>query len=238
MTCNGNQSEICGGSNRLNVYDYQMQFPTSSVSSSSSATSAPGSSIPGSTSTSSAVPAGTGFPAGWSSQGCWVDETGARTLSFQAPDSETLTPQSCASTCNSAGYIVSGTEYSTQCFCGNGVENNATQAPASDCNMACAGDSSQFCGAGNRLSIVSKGPPVAILPPAPIPQVGNWTYQGCYTDNVNQVRTFAQQILFPGNMTPAMCLGRCAEFGYMAGGLEYGDECYCKSISIRYGGNA
>lgn len=213
--------------NRLNVYDYQMQFPTSSVPASSSTTSAAGSSIPASASTSSAVPVATGFPEGWSNQGCWTDETGARTLSFQAPDSQTLTPQSCASTCADAGYIVSGTEYSTQCFCGNGVSNGATQAPDGDCNMACSGDGSQLCGAGNRLSIVSKGPPVAVLPPAPIPEVGNWTYQGCYTDNVNQVRTFAQQILFPGNMTPAMCLNRCAEFGYMAAGLEYGDECYC-----------
>lgn len=238
MTCDGNQTEICGGSSRLNVYDYQMQFPTSSLpssASSSSATSAPGSSTSASASTTtSTAPAATGFPEGWSSQGCWVDATEGRILSFQAPDSQTLTPQSCASTCSSAGYIVSGTEYSTQCFCGNGIQNNGTQAPDSDCNMPCAGDSSQFCGAGNRLSIVSKGVPVAILPPAADPQVGNWTYQGCYTDNVNQVRTFPQQILFPGNMTPSMCLDRCAEFGYMAAGLEYGDECYCKFSMSRH----
>ncbi|KAL1835210.1 hypothetical protein VTK73DRAFT_6001 [Phialemonium thermophilum] len=31
MTCNGNQSEICGGPSRLNVYDFHMQFPTSGV---------------------------------------------------------------------------------------------------------------------------------------------------------------------------------------------------------------
>lgn len=242
MVCNGNQTEICGGSSRLNVYDYQMQYPTSSSSSVS------GSSIPASTSTTSisgttgvvssssstsSAPAATGFPAGWSSQGCWADSTQGRILSFQAPDSETLTPQSCASTCSTAGYLVSGTEYSTQCFCGKGIQNNGTQAPSSDCNMACSGDSTQMCGAGNFLSIVSKGTPAIVLPPAPAPQVGNWTYQGCYADNVNQVRTFPQQIIFSGNMTPAMCLDRCAAFGYMAAGLEYGDECYCKPCPSR-----
>lgn len=29
VLCNGNQTEFCGGPNRLNVYDYDMQFPTS-----------------------------------------------------------------------------------------------------------------------------------------------------------------------------------------------------------------
>lgn len=234
MLCNGNQTEICGGSSRLNVYDYQMQYVvssssgvTTSAASTSSAISSSGTANTVTPSSSSPASTGTGFPTGWSSQGCWVDNAQGRILSFQAPNSDTLTPQSCASTCSSAGYIVSGTEYSTQCFCGNGIVNNGTQAPDSDCNMACGGDATQFCGAGDRLSIVSKGAPVAIAPPGPIQQVGNWTYQGCYTDNVNQVKTFPQQIIFQ-NMTPSMCLDRCAEFGYMAAGIEYGDECYCE----------
>lgn len=157
-----------------------------------------------------------------------MDNAQGRILSYQAADSDTLTPQSCAATCNSAGYIVSGTEYSTQCFCGNGIQNNGTEAPSSDCNMACGGgDGTQVCGAGDRLSIVSKGTPAAILPPAAAPQVGNWTYQGCYTDG--NEKTFPQEIIFSGNMTPSMCLDRCAAFGYMAAGLEYGDECYCET---------
>lgn len=226
MQCNGNQTEVCGGASRLNVYDYQMQFnPTATSSVFLSSTS----SVPGPSSTStSAPPAGTGFPTGWSSQGCWMDSTQGRSLSFQQPDSQTNTPQSCASLCDGAGYVVSGTEYGAQCFCGNGITNNGTEAAAGDCNMPCAGDATQVCGAGDRLSVVSKGPPVAILPPAPAQTVGNWTYQGCYSDNVNQVHVLAQQILFPGNMTPSMCLDRCAAFGFMAAGLEYGDECYCK----------
>lgn len=28
-------------------------------------------------------------------------------------------------------------------------------------------------------------------------------------------------------MTPNMCLARCAEYGYMAAGFEYGYQCFC-----------
>jgi hypothetical protein len=47
-------------------------------------------------------------------------------------------------------------------------------------------------------------------------------------DNLNDKRTFYWQVLeFEGSMTPSDCLNRCAEFGYSAAGLEYGQECYC-----------
>lgn len=36
MLCNGNQTEICGGPGRLNVYDYLMQYPVSTSTKSSS----------------------------------------------------------------------------------------------------------------------------------------------------------------------------------------------------------
>lgn len=44
---------------------------------------------------------------------------------------------------------------------------------------------------------------------------------------MNDVRTFQWQIFYDGIMTPAMCLDRCAAYGYMAAGMEYGQECYC-----------
>lgn len=230
MLCNGNQTEFCGGSSRLNVYDYQNQpLPSSPSTPTTSAASTPSAGSPSVVTTAAA--AATGFPTGWTPQGCWVDAAQGRILQFQAPNSDTLTPQSCASICSSAGYIVSGTEYSTQCFCGNGIQNDGVQAPSTDCNMACGGDSTQICGAGDRLSIVSKGTPAAILPPAAIPQVGDWTYQGCYTDNVNGVKTLPQQVDFT-DMTPDMCLDRCAEFGFMAAGIEYGIECYCEYMAM------
>lgn len=76
------------------------------------------------------------------------------------------------------------------------------------------------------MNIVSKGAPQVLLPPAPVDRIGNWKYQGCYLDNVNQSKTFFWQNFIDG-MTPEMCVNRCGAFGYMAAGFEYGRECYC-----------
>lgn len=79
------------------------------------------------------------------------------------------------------------------------------------------------------MNIVSKGTPTRDLPPAV--QTGglngSWSYKGCVEDNVNDKRTFFWQLIFPNVMTANVCLDRCANYGYMAAGLEYGDECYC-----------
>ena len=43
--------------------------------------------------------------------------------------------------------------------CGNTLKNNAVIAPGglSDCNMLCKGNSSEYCGAGNRLDVYKQG---------------------------------------------------------------------------------
>ncbi len=207
MTCMGASSEYCGAGNRLSVYARAGAPP------------------PGTT-TTSAAPAPTGLPVGWTYQGCWIDGAQGRILPYQVPDSQSNSPAVCANACLAAGYNVSGTEYAVQCFCGNAIYNGGVKTADSDCSTACPGDPSQMCGAGNRLSIVANGPPPIYAPPAPIKTVGSWTYQGCAVDNADDQRTFFWQLILP-NMTPQMCLDRCAQYGYHAAGLEYGDECYC-----------
>lgn len=106
--------------------------------------------------------------------------------------------------------------------------NGGTRAISqSDCDTPCSGNEKQNCGGGDRMTILSLGEPKIRLPPANMKQVGNWTYQGCYEDNVNNSKVFYWQNFFPNIMTPKMCVDRCADFGYMAAGLEYGQECYC-----------
>ena len=128
--------------------------------------------------------AATGLPTGWSYQGCWVDNANGRILINQQPDSATLTDESCVSTCIGLGYSVAGMEYSTQCFCGNTIIQGGTLANAdTECNMACSGNAAEMCGAGNRMSIYSKGP-LTVLQPAAVQTTGlpgSWTYQGCIT---------------------------------------------------------
>lgn len=87
-----------------------------------------------------------------------------------------MTVALCTSACNTAGYSYAGVEYAQECCtfqqsiplclrrffadaisadCGNTISNGGTLASAglSDCNMACSGNSSEYCGAGNRLDM-------------------------------------------------------------------------------------
>jgi WSC domain len=233
MACNGNSQEICGGSNRLTVYQYSNGPPsTSSVSTSSATTtsSTSSSSSKSSTSTSSSTSSSTAVPTGWTYQGCYADAYNnlGRTLMYQQPDNAALTRESCISTCAGLGYPVAGMEYYTQCFCDTGLRNSAPKEPETDCNTACGGNSAEECGGPNRLSIYSNGP-LPIYQPPSIPKTvsgGNWTYVGCLVDNTNQVRALPHQVVITNN-TVENCLNTCGQYGYMVGGPEYGDECYC-----------
>ena len=145
----------------------------------------PKSSSPGSP-TSSSPPTGTsGLPNGWSYQGCWNDQpNGGRILAYQAPDSNTLTHQSCVNICSQAGYSIAGMEYSTQCFCGNDIIQGGNLASSDNqCAMTCSGDNSEICGGPSLMSIFSIGKPSILAPPVQqntsLP--GNWKYVGCLT---------------------------------------------------------
>ncbi|KAI0175889.1 hypothetical protein GGR52DRAFT_334817 [Hypoxylon sp. FL1284] len=220
MACAGEASEYCGGSDRLSVY---VKNGTDIVTTTSATSTA------GPTSSSPGTPAATGFPDGWTEQGCWEDGPNGRIMpTYQAPDDPELTPQKCAQVCDTNNYTISGTEYYTQCFCSDAIYNGGVEGNDTTlCSTPCGGDSSAMCGGSGYLSIVSKGTPPVYTAPTPCTDVKNWTYQGCYQDNVDNKRTLFWQLMFPGTMTPEQCLSTCASFGYAAAGLEYGDECYC-----------
>ncbi|KAI4121761.1 MAG: hypothetical protein LQ338_006185 [Usnochroma carphineum] len=169
------------------------------------------------------------LPTGWSYQGCYVDGVSGRILASQQPDSSTLTIENCIATCAQLGYTVAGTEYSSQCFCDNAIINGGTKAAAdTDCNTACAGNSAEECGGGNRMSIYSKG--TLVVRQNPTAQTtglpGSWQYQGCITEGANN-RIWKYQIINQNTNTATACLTQCQSFGYQAAGVEYGDECYC-----------
>jgi hypothetical protein len=197
MTCAGNSSEFCGGSNRLNVYQLGASpssgnsgsSPTSTANGSGSATtSVGGSSSPTASKTTSQGSSPTqkvaGVPSGWFYHGCWVDEKYGRILPTQLPDSNSLTVESCISSCQTAGYSISGMEYASQCFCGDEIiEGGALAQQDTDCNMACSGSSSEMCGGPSRMSIYSnsKNNVHAIAPPVTQNDTlpGKWQYVGC-----------------------------------------------------------
>lgn len=97
MACNGNATENCGGSNRLNVYQSGNVNP----------------STPTSTTTTTTPNAPTGLPAGWSYIGCHIDNANGRILINAQPGDPQLTVGKCASACVTAGYTVAGMEFGT-----------------------------------------------------------------------------------------------------------------------------
>lgn len=127
-------------------------------------------------------------------------------------------------------------EYSSQCFCDNFLYNGAAPTDASECCMPCAGNANEICGARDILSLYHTGSLTVYQAPTAqktnLP--GSWTYQGCYSDNVNDNRALFWQSILTKNNTATSCLSLCAQYGYMAAGMEYGDECYCGDDSALF----
>jgi Glyoxal oxidase N-terminus/WSC domain len=165
---------------------------------------------------------------GFAYKGCYIDGAQGRILTHQQPDSPSNTVDGCISTCQGLGYGVAGMEYASQCFCDNFLYNGAALTADTDCNMPCSGKASQMCGAGGRMSIYSNATLTVYQPPSVqktnLP--GNWQYQGCLNDLANP-RSLKYLLDLPTNNTAGNCLSQCSKFGYGAGGMEYGRECWC-----------
>ena len=63
----------------------------------------------------------------------------------------------CQHYCAGQDFIYSGVQYKTQCFCGNDNPADTSKAPASECNLACSGDSTKMCGGSWRMNIYRSG---------------------------------------------------------------------------------
>lgn len=95
----------------------------------------------------------------WEYLGCGFDIAGkARTLTGPSLDEEDMTNEKCVDYCDSSGYILAGTEFSTQCFCGKTLAANRAPIPGlmGDCAMPCAGNSTEICGGASVISIYKK----------------------------------------------------------------------------------
>jgi hypothetical protein len=157
--------------------------------------------------------------------GCWSDAGAYRSLPTLAYDNGSNTIELCTSTCVSRGFSIAGVEFGSQCYCGNYLTTEAAKVIESSCTTPCAGNSSETCGNGQRLSLFSNGTPY-VLPPASTPDtVGKFSFSNCYTDT--SPRTLS------GKYTsgPFMTLDYCADYcsGYKYFGTEYASECYCSN---------
>jgi hypothetical protein len=83
-----------------------------------------------------------GSDAGAMPLGCFADSSN-RDLPHLAYQNGSNTTEACIAACKAAGYAYAGTQYSTQCFCGNSYGG---QGVSTQCTMSCSGDASEICG--------------------------------------------------------------------------------------------
>lgn len=147
MPCAGNATQYCGGSSRLNLYAL-----------------VPGSGYDPVTHFSTLYPeplrVGNASVGVWNYTGCYTEATSGRALAstfqYGSPSTFNMTIEACVAFCNGGGYSLAGVEYGQQCFCGNELAAGSVWAPSqNDCSMSCAGNSSEYCGAGDRLNVYS-----------------------------------------------------------------------------------
>ncbi|KAF8196991.1 glyoxal oxidase N-terminus-domain-containing protein [Pholiota molesta] len=158
------------------------------------------------------------LPGTWTFQRCVTDTTASRTLSGDTfADGTGMTIESCINFCTTNGFVFAGTEFGVHC--GNTLTAGYANATLTDCNMACAGNAAEACGAGNRLDLFWSGvtPPP---PPAIVPSVGQWVSLGCFTDNVNG-RALANGEATTGDVTIESCTTACFNAGFGIAGAEF-----------------
>ncbi|KAK3323184.1 WSC domain-containing protein [Cercophora scortea] len=143
--------------------------------------------------------------------GCFQD-TAERILPKRIIATNDMTPAKCAANCDGYGYF--GLQYSSECYCGNAKPK--VSLPEAECNMACSGDKTIYCGSGMKLSVYTLPKPAAIPPT-------NTEYKGCYADH--DTRVLPGKTVLSDGMTPDVCAIACAGYNYF--GVEYGKECYC-----------
>lgn len=123
--------------------------------------------------------------------------------------------------------------------CGNAFAGgNGPATNQGDCNMACNGNATEFCGGPNRLNVYqvngASAPSSASTAATPTSTAAGsatglpagWTYKGCYVDNVSG-RILSNQQAGGQTMTVESCVASCKAAGYVVAGMEYASECYC-----------
>ncbi|KAF4605830.1 hypothetical protein EYR40_004620 [Pleurotus pulmonarius] len=151
----------------------------------------------------------------------------------------------CTLTCAHRDFSYAGLEFGKECYCGYLLNPAATLTSDAECNMPCAGNPEEDCGAADRISVYYNGNPLPTIQPT----AGTFSYVGCYTsvypslptsppplntltharisnnrDSVSN-RVLPFQADFPFGTDPDRCTAACKTSGYKYAGLEFGSEC-------------
>lgn len=246
MVCPGDDTLLCGGPWRVQVYSFKSGDVTATSSTTiatqtgSGDTSIPTTPVPTATSsapvgtitasaTSSAPPHSTVLPGNWYvvSPCMLLDEHSVLDKTWDWPQN---TPSGCADYCQSispsytyAGVSAASFTTGLECHCGTSY-NPAFASPAaiSECNVPCAGDKTQSCGGFHRIQIYTKSPPLEPRLPS------GWSVVSeCAVDTTTRVLADSVVSIFNATNTPAFCATHCEASGYTYAGVEFADECIC-----------
>ncbi|KAH6893527.1 hypothetical protein B0T10DRAFT_592516 [Thelonectria olida] len=202
MKCSGDKSSYCGAGNRLSVWQVakaaKSDAPITAV---------------GGTATY---------------LGCFTDGgDGGRTLSNASFAGSTVSVDTCAAFCRQNSYPLFGMEYSSECYCGYQPKTQSRLVSDGDCRMPCAGNSTQICGAGNRISIWN----TTLAPAIRVGGTSNkakQTYMGCWTEGKGALAMSSSKTSDKA-MTIDMCSAYCRGKGFAYMGVENGQDCYCNN---------
>ncbi|KAK5148930.1 hypothetical protein LTR04_000305, partial [Oleoguttula sp. CCFEE 6159] len=216
MVCAGNSTEFCGGPARLQVFSVTVP------------------------STGPSVPAVGAVAGDFVYAGCANENstTPNRALSGASYSNNTVTNDQCGAYCSALNFQYFGTEYGTECYCGNSLKGGSTLSQTG-CSMACSGSLSSnspfaqynnTCGGSNRLSVWknSKYQTTAV-----VPSVGSYVSQGCYYEasaNGGSGRALTGASFSSSSMTVEGCVSFCAGKNMGLAAVEYSTECYCGTV--------
>lgn len=198
MVCTGDNVEHCGAGLRLSVHQ-DTTIPTSTQA----------------------------LPSGIVALGCYTDTasySNARTLPTLLYSNSSNSDSVCALACRDAGYPISGTEYSNECWCGLIAPATSLATTNSSCTMPCPGIGNQICGGSWLLNIQQD---TTVRPATPLPS--GWTSLGCYEDF--STRTLPVMAWRTSSNSDTSCLNQCQADGYDYAGTENGNECWCGSVA-------
>ena len=240
--CTGDASQACGGSNVGGGGFISIYYDSTRYTPSSNASTG-GNSNPG-------EPVTVQQAGNYNYIGCYSEAPTGRALSgkYIATPAAGGTIEYCQSACQ--GYTYFGMEFSNECYCGNtinagSVAQTSTDPATNGCSMLCGGNSTEYCGGGNRLnmyevaaiasssssttsasigtSTISTSTSAAPTPkgPAVLQTIGNYSSQGCWSEATIE-RALTGKFLANDSMTIELCASACVAFTWF--GVEFGRE--------------
>lgn len=235
--CAGNSSQTCGGNGYFHDHSHMSLFSNGKAQ-------PPLPNVPPSVQPSYGA---------YNYSGCYTEGVGGRALADKQTASDEMTVATCGTFCSDYQYF--GIEYRSECFCGDMIGNRAAKAPETDCRLTCSGNSTQYCGGGNRLTVYGRGKISSSSSSSS--SGGSPTSTGSSTSTstsastsstgtpgaptaVPSVAGFVSQGCYTegssgralgeaATASSAMTVEKCAAFcsSYTYFGVEYQSECYC-----------